>query len=104
MIRQGDILLIPVTTIPTGTPAPPEHGRLVLAHGEATGHTHSIAERDDITLVTAGEADGLRMWLTLTAPAELEHPEHDTLTVPPGQYEVRRQREYRRQAIRRVSD
>ena len=103
MIRQGDILLIPADTM-IGTPVPLEHGRVVLAHGEATGHTHSISARDDITLVTLEQAGELRMWLTLDAPAELEHQEHDTLTVPPGTWEIRRQREYRRGELQRVAD
>lgn len=42
-MRQGDVLLDfdnPPTAL--GKKLPREAGRVVLAHGEATGHTHSI--------------------------------------------------------------
>lgn len=46
MYRQGDILIVPVPeeSVPGGLrPAPRDaRGRLVLAHGEATGHCHAI--------------------------------------------------------------
>lgn len=106
LIRQGDVLLVPASEIPAGTvPVERENGRAVLAHGEVTGHHHSIAH-PDVQLVTREEADELRMWLQVTAPGpvKLEHQEHSTLLVPPGLYEVRRQREYSPEAIRRVAD
>jgi hypothetical protein len=45
-IRQGDVLLVPVATLPKNcTPMEPENGRrFVLAHGEVTGHAHAIYE------------------------------------------------------------
>ena len=43
MFRQGDVLVVPVDEIPTGLKkVPREQGRLVLAHGEATGHAHVV--------------------------------------------------------------
>lgn len=96
LIRQGDVLLVPANAIPAGARnVRRDHGRLILAHGEITGHHHSIAH-PDARLVTREEANELRMWLQVTAthPVELEHQEHSTLLVPPGTYEVRRQREY----------
>lgn len=106
LIRQGDVLLVPVDSIPADArPVGRENGRVILARGEVTGHHHSIAH-PDVTLVTAEQADELRMWLQVTAPepVELEHQEHSTLAVPPGLYEVRRQREYSPEEIRRVAD
>lgn len=106
LIRQGDVLLVPVAGAPDDTtPVKRERGRVILAYGEATGHHHSI-RHPDVTLVTREQADELRMWLTVTAPepVELEHQEHDTLLVPPGTYEVRRQREYAPEGIRNVAD
>ena len=106
MYRQGDVLIIPVETIPSGTvPVERENGRVVLAHGEATGHHHSIVHTD-VELVSKVEADELRMWMTVTAPepVELAHQEHDTILVPPGLYEVRRQREYAPEGLRNVAD
>ena len=104
--RQGDVLLIAVDKIPTKTTkVPRENGRVVLAHGEVTGHHHSVVE-DGVELVSSEEANELRMWLsvTTTEPVPLTHQEHDTITIPPGEYEVRRQREYTPEQIRQVQD
>ena len=106
LIRQGDVLVIPVATIPRNTkPVKRDQGRVVLAYGEATGHAHTISH-PDVRLVSAEQAGELRMWMQVTAPepVELEHDEHDTLLIPPGTYEVRRQREYSPEEIRTVAD
>lgn len=106
LFRQGDVLIRPVLKIPAGTtPVKRENGLVILAHGEVTGHHHSIHERD-VELVTTQQADELRMWLTITAsePVALVHQEHDTIMLPPGHYEVRRQREYSPEALRQVQD
>lgn len=44
IIRQGDVLLVPVKALPNDCkPMQPENGRrFVLAHGEVTGHAHAI--------------------------------------------------------------
>lgn len=106
MIRQGDVLLIPTDQVPAGTRrVKRDRGRVVLAYGEATGHAHAIVEHG-VTLVSAEEADELRMWLKVETaePVSLVHQEHDTLTIPPGLYEVRRQREYTPEAPVWVAD
>lgn len=106
LIRQGDVILVPVNALPVDTTiVPRENGRIILAHGEVTGHHHSIVDEHAV-LVTSEQADELRMWLSVTAdePVQLEHQEHATLDVPPGAYEVRRQREYAPEEIRRVMD
>ena len=54
-IRQGDVYLIPVVAIPaTATPVAREAGRLILAHGEVTGHAHAILAPDAELLTTPG--------------------------------------------------
>jgi hypothetical protein len=43
MLRQGDVLIRPVAKVPAGLKRVPlEGGRIVLAHGEATGHAHVV--------------------------------------------------------------
>jgi hypothetical protein len=96
LIRQGDVLLVPVTTIPAGAiQVARDAGRVILAYGEVTGHAHAIVH-PDVTLVSDEQAGELRMWMQVTAPepVELRHDEHDTLLIPPGTYRVIRQREY----------
>ena len=106
MFRQGDVLLIPTTTTPNKTrKVARENGMVILAHGEATGHHHAIKHRN-VQLVTSEQANELRMWLTVgsAGPVALTHQEHATIMVPPGSYEVRRQREYHPAEIRNVAD
>jgi hypothetical protein len=46
MYRQGDVLIVPVAKLPAKsklTEVPREEGRVVLAHGEVTGHSHAFA-------------------------------------------------------------
>ena len=46
MYRQGDVLIVPITSIPkTVEPIAREQGRIILAHGEVTGHAHAIKDR-----------------------------------------------------------
>ena len=47
LLRQGDVLLVPVEGLPQGSESRQQKvervgGRLVLAEGEATGHAHAI--------------------------------------------------------------
>lgn len=45
ILRQGDVLLTPVKSLPQGcTEVPLDKGRIVLAYGEVTGHAHAIAD------------------------------------------------------------
>lgn len=102
-IRQGDVLLVPVIDPPSGTqPVAREQGRVVLAHGKATGHAHAISD-ERCELVTTEAADELFL-LVDGAEVELLHHEHDVLRVPAGTYRVVRQREYAPGAFRRVAD
>ncbi len=96
MYRQGDILLVPVEKVPRGLKeVPREDGKIVLAEGEATGHLHAIdSEEAMFTATDLEDIAGRFLEVEAEAGVELTHPEHDTIKVPPGKYEVRRQTEY----------
>jgi hypothetical protein len=105
MLRQGDILLVPVKKMPDGLKeVPRENGRIVLAEGEATGHLHAIESPEATFFAMDLDSPGDRYLVVAEAEAitaeaadvELTHPEHDTVVLEPGKYEVRRQREYTR--------
>jgi len=99
--RQGDVKLIPVTTMPDGCKrVAREAGRIVLAHGEATGHAHAVLDRDAVLWETPG---GQRI-LAVESEADLVHEEHDTVHLPKGLYRVVRQREATAGTARRVAD
>ena len=89
MFRQGDLLLVRVDRAPAGRRVEAEHGRLILARGEVTGHHHSVAVAD-AELVDTAEG----VFLRIMAATPLVHQEHGAITLEPGDYRVTRQREY----------
>lgn len=90
MIRQGDILIIPVGEIPMDGASVHTDG--VIARGEATGHAHRVDPKraQVITLERNGE---VFEYLRVFEPVFITHEEHAAVRVEPGIYEVRRQRE-----------
>jgi hypothetical protein len=93
-LRQGDILLVPVDEIPDGLKTVPrQHGKIVLAEGEARGHLHMI-EAPEATFHAESLEDIENRFLAVEAEVALTHPEHNTIQVAPGNYEVRRQKSY----------
>lgn len=96
MKRQGDLLIIAVASLPEGIR--PKDDR-ILAEGETTGHLHELDGGEVFT-----KNDALFFTVTQGCEVVLTHPEHHPLTFAPGSYEVIRQREYRPQGWRHVSD
>ena len=100
MYRQGDVLVVPTNfKIENYEEILPENNKLVLAHGEATGHTHSISPKNAIFCKVED-----KMFLMVIKEAELVHEEHTSITLPVGNYEVIRQREYTPEGVRNVAD
>lgn len=102
--RQGDVFVRRAKAVPVAAALmEAEAGRVILAHGEVTGHAHALsAER-----VKMFRDDGLaRSFITVQggAPAPLQHEEHGTVALAAGDYEVIRQVEYSPEAIRQVAD
>lgn len=118
IIRQGDVLLVPVAAIPKGCKeVPHEGGRIVLMQGEVTGHAHAISDYTDNADSTAADwaeagriakkaiacashrarllesPNGLR-YLEVAMPVTLRHEEHTALVIPQGLYELPVQMEY----------
>ena len=104
MYRQGDVLLLPIKAMPKRvTPVQREHGRVVLAQGEATGHAHAIKNARATLFRDPGTSD-VFMHVGGNASVALEHEEHDSIDVPPGLYQIIRQREYSPGTLRDVAD
>jgi hypothetical protein len=100
LYRQGDVLIERIETIPkAAVKFVPIGGRIILAHGEATGHHHSV----DADAADWWKTDG-QTFLDVSAPTEVVHQEHAPIALAPGKYRVRRQREYSPEAIRNVAD
>lgn len=115
MARQGDLLIVEIDSLPTGLiKVPLENGKVILAHGEISGHCHSIQQnrktrrtesrngRPNATLYT--DENGVSILEVADALANLVHDEHATIPLKKGIYRVIRQREYVRKEIRRVAD
>lgn len=102
VIRQGDVNLMRIDALPPGLDQielPLSEGRIVLQHGEATGHAHAFY----------GIADGnVRVFRSKAAPkgsrpsylqvvrtvARLKHEEHTEAKIPPGIYRLPTQVEH----------
>ena len=79
------------------------NSKAILAFGEVTGHTHRV----DMSEMLEEAGISLHMGYNRTAgtdvpnafevhkeSVELQHEEHDTITLPPGKYVVRIVREF----------
>lgn len=101
-IRQGDVLLQPVASIPANAqPVKQEASRIVLAYGEVTGHAHAIYEDTDQVQVWAV---GKVKYLQVMATVMLKHEEHRTAVIEPGIYKLPVQMEYTPQELRITRD
>lgn len=99
-IRQGDVLLVKVSDLPDGVTRQAFQGRVVLAYGEVTGHSHTLtAEKSALFVDKAG-----RSWVVVDEPDVLEHQEHNPISLGVGIYRLIRQVEYAPEEIRRVAD
>ena len=102
MYRQGDVWIEEVTAMPSGvTLVARENGKLVLAHGEVTGHMHAVEEMDAEMFV---ERDGT-LYLRAPSGCVVAHQEHAAVTLPAGKtYRVVRQREWTSNMVQKVAD
>jgi len=93
--RQGDVLLERIDTIPAKSKIVRDK---IIAHGENSDHCHRVTDEVEVL-----EAEG-KTFLRVSKEGKLEHVkvsnpeqwtgEHHPISLPPGNYEVIRQREY----------
>lgn len=105
MIRQGDVLVMEATReAPKAAKEVPQvQGRTILAYGEATGHHHSFGGKG--ALLFRLDETALTSYLTIEGlPQALQHQEHTEIVHAPGKYEVRQQRQWTLERVRRVAD
>jgi pyruvate/2-oxoglutarate dehydrogenase complex dihydrolipoamide acyltransferase (E2) component len=113
MFRQGDVLIVMVAALAADArKREREKGRVVLAHGEVTGHAHAI-ERKDVVHYDAPNAEQAAQqlladagftfevtpvnapsFLEIPTGAEVLHEEHGTVVLPAGFAVAIRQREW----------
>jgi hypothetical protein len=102
--RQGDVLIQRIGSLPEDRKKlDRENGRVVLAHGEVTGHHHSLVDAE-VDLYSSPADVGVTFLEVREAMVALTHQEHETINLPTGVYKVTRQRQYSPEAIRNVQD
>jgi hypothetical protein len=98
LFRHGDVLIQKVSKLPKEVK---RLGHRTLAHGELTGHSHSIQEKDDVALWQSAD----ELFLEIGGRfATVVHQEHAPIELPRGIYRVWRQREYTPERIVVVRD
>jgi hypothetical protein len=105
---QGDLLIIKINELPDKAQSVKAIGnKHIVAHSE-TGH-HHVIEDEDVTYYNI-EDDMMKAYLVVKniIGAQLKHlrdfDTHETILIPTGIYELRRQREYVPEGWRRVED
>lgn len=106
--RQGDVFLNKIEKLPEletkeiySVGGQSEAGHIILAFGEVTGHKHAIHSKNAILFKAKHEN---KFFLMVMKPVDLIHEEHSTITLPVGNYEVIKQREYAPGKIKWVAD
>ena len=94
-VRQGEVLLIPIQQLPSGL----KRKDNILAYGEVTGHNHSFATTEPVSVFIDSKNV---QYVDASAMVTLVHQEHAPVEVPRGLYEVRIQRNLDLQGIIRA--
>lgn len=104
IVRQGDVLLIPIDKLPKGaTEEKQVKGDVILAYGEVTGHAHRI--KQDVAMPSVRVFDlGAERFLQVAEKIALTHEEHSAIFLEAGVYKQAHQYEEKRAEIRRVAD
>jgi hypothetical protein len=108
---QGDLLLRRIDALPaTAKKCVAENGMFVVAHSE-TGHNHVVDAKPNVQWYST--EDSMVSYLEVVEATDatetlLRHlrgfDTHKTIVIPPGVFELRRQREYSPEGWRRVED
>jgi len=108
LAAQGDVLFRRIKALPDGLrEVASENGEAVVAHSE-TGHNHTV-HNGEAKLFEKLEADSMICFLQIAGEyADVVHHRsfdtHETLRLLGGCWEVRRQREWTPEGLRRVED
>lgn len=105
--RQGDVELSSIESLPLELELEEINfnveNRLVLAHGEATGHAHAIYDKGVATLYKAKKSPHLYLVVNNDG-ITLKHEEHAPIKIPAKIFEVVRHRQYTQGQVQMVLD
>ena len=92
MYRQGDVLVLGIDELPADArPSQDQESARVLVQNPRTGHAHVLTGG---AIYQTSRRTGSRTIIELAQPTALVHNEHDAIEIPPGIYEMVRQRTY----------
>lgn len=96
--RQGDVLILKVTTRHEGAPIP-QAGVVVVRAETNTANTHTLVGNGqwEANPRAGRDSELVQGWLTVPEAGEaflIHTEEHSALGIGPGTYEIRRQREF----------
>jgi hypothetical protein len=96
ILRQGDVNLVRVDDMPAEGmyEITPKDGRVVLMHGEATGHAHAFYDGGVKIFARNKNAERPDYLQVVRITALLKHEEHTTARIPPGIYRIPSQVEH----------
>lgn len=86
-VRQGDLLIEPISMMPKGAKQTEKTKLRILAYGEVTGHAHRLSAGTILEL-------GGETFFSTDVETILSHDEHGPITFTPGVYKVTHQKEY----------
>lgn len=101
MYRHGDLLIVKGAAVRTNWSKYESSSRVILERGETTGHAHVLESSAPIESILSG---GQEVTGFITKGAFLRHEEHETITIPEGEYRVIRQKEFTDNGDRTVRD
>jgi len=102
IIRQGDVLIKQVDSIPKEAVGKKKGSEVTIALGEATGHHHTLYGKLPISLLQFND----KRFLQIQEEVELRHQEHHCLKIDPGKYEIiiEQEHDYYDKEIKKVVD
>ena len=98
--RQGDVLVVRVKSIPSNAVDVTPKDRIVLMHGEVTGHAHAVREVTKARLIDV-QAE---RYLNVLQETTLLHEEHGAIVLRKGHYQQAFQTEEQGEEVRPVAD
>jgi len=106
-VRQGDVLLVDVAyrgdRFSQGEAVKSADGRIVLAHGEVTGHAHVVVVPPNVKKPVLYDAQAER-YLQVLSEATVQHEEHGPIVLRKGHFQQAFQVEEHGEYVRQVMD
>lgn len=99
--RQGDVLIVRVSTAPVEGKQLMEGKDIVFMHGEVTGHAHRIVAPAQKARLLDVQAE---RYLQVLSEVTITHEEHAPIVLRKGKYQQAFQVQERGKEVRRVED